>query len=447
MLIKLIQPKLTLREMDSEFKRAMAPSMALITLASLTPEEHQVIIEDENIEKLHFNNLPGLVGVTINVDASKRAYQIASKYREIGVKTIAGGIHASACPEEVLCHFDSVCIGEAEEIWEEILNDCESGRLKKRYESHDDMTIRRMPIPIREFIKPEKYLYTNTVFTGRGCPHNCEFCYNSCEYITHKTRNRDVESVIKEVRALGTKHIMFIDDNFIGNPSWTKEFLHRIIPLKLVWNAAVSTDIYDKPDLLDLMKESGCKSLFIGFESINPDSINAAKKKQNKVSKYEALIRNIHERGIMINASLVFGFDHDKPDVFKTTLDWLVENKIETMTAHILTPYPGTVLYDKLLKENRITDFDLAHYNTSHVVFKPKNMTSTQLKSGYLWMYKELYSFKNIFKRLPDCKSQRIPYLLFSLIYRKFGKTVSFLAKFGFMQKLGRWARRLSYNI
>lgn len=149
----------------------------------------------------------------------------------------------------------------------------------------------------------------------------------------------------------------------------------------------------------------------------------------------------------MINASLVFGFDNDTPDVFKSTLDWLVQNKIETMTAHILTPYPGTLLYKRLLNDGRIIDFDTNHYNTANVVFIPKNMTAKQLKDGYLWIYDQFYSFKNIIKRLPEDKKQRIPYLLFNFGYRKFGKIISILGKIGLMSFIGKMGRKLSYNI
>jgi len=240
---------------------------------------------------------------------------------------------------------------------------------------------------------------------------------------------------------------MFIDDNFIGNVSWTRDFLHAIKEFGLKWHAAVSVDIGAHLDLLDMMKETGCQSLFIGFETINSNSIQSVNKYQNSIDNYENLIREIHARGIMVNASLVFGFDHDYPDVFKQTLQWLVKNRIETMTAHILTPYPGTKLYKKFVRDGRIIDFDYSHYNTSHVVFSPKHITAEELINGYLWIYKEFYSFKNILKRLPIDPKQRIPYLLFNLAYRKFGHITSRLAKLGFMNSLGRLARRLSYGI
>lgn len=446
MVIKLICPRMSLRPVDSEYKRAMAPSMALITLAALTPKEHQVYIVDENVEDLDFDDQPDLVGLTVNIDTSYRAYEIAKVYKEKNIPVVMGGIHASANPDEALGYCDAVCIGEAEEIWKDILQDAEQGRLRKRYKHNQPTDLAKIPIPRWDLIKKNKYLYTNTVYTSRNCPFRCGFCYNSCDY-TFPFRNRPIDKVIDEIKKLGTRHIMFIDDNFIGDPKWTKEFLLKIKPLRLKWNAAVSANIAEHLSLLDLMKETGCQSLFIGFETINRQSLQSVRKYQNEVANYENIIKEIHQRGIMINASLVFGFDHDYPNVFEDTLNWLVKNKIETMTAHILTPYPGTALFEEFKKQKRIFDFDWRHYNTSQVVFEPRHLSKEQLYEGYLWMYKEFYSLKNIIKRRPGKKDQVVAYLLFNFGYKKFGKLVSKLAKAGFMSRLGRLARRLAYNI
>ncbi|MDR3599530.1 MAG: radical SAM protein [Desulfosporosinus sp.] len=445
--IKLIQPKMSLRPMDSEFKRLMSPSLSLLVLAALTPKEHSILIEDENANPLHLEDSPDLVGITVNVDTSNRAYQIAEYYRQKKVPVILGGIHVSANPEEALQFADSICIGEAEDVWLHILSDVSIGQLKAKYHSMTMADPRKIPIPRWSLTPSGKYLYTNIIVASRGCPFKCEFCYNSCEYVHHQYRNRPIANVLEEIKQLETKHVMFIDDNLIGDIAWTRVFLEEIKPLDLKWNAAVTANILNHLDLLDQMQESGCQSLFIGFESINELSIQSVQKFQNKRGNYEYLIDALHKRGIMVNASLVFGFDHDSPQVFQNTLDWLVKNKVETMTAHILTPYPGTVLYQRFLAAGRIIDFDLSHYNTSNVVFSPKQMTREELLKGYLWIYKEFYSFMNIFKRIPDHPKQKVPYLLFSLVYRKFGKVISKIASFGFMNSLGKLARKLSYHI
>lgn len=447
MKIKLVQPKMSLRPMDSEFKRLMAPSLSLLVLAALTPKEHSVIIEDENANPLHLEDSPDLVGITVNVDTSNRAYHIAEYYRKKKVPVILGGIHVSANPEEALQFADAVCIGEAENVWLQILTDVSIGQLKPKYYSMTMADPGKIPIPRWSLIPSRKYLYTNIIVASRGCPFKCEFCYNSCDYVHHQYRNRPIANVVEEIKLLKTKHVMFIDDNLIGDIAWTRAFLKEIKPLGLKWNAAVSANLINHLDLLDQMHESGCQSLFIGFESINEQSVQSVQKFQNKRQNYESLIDELHKRGIMVNASLVFGFDYDSPQVFQNTLDWLVKNKVETMTSHILTPYPGTVLYQRFFAEGRIIDFNLSHYNTSNVVFTPKQMTQEDLLKGYLWIYKEFYSFKNIFKRIPDHPKQKVPYILFNLFYRKFGKVTAKIAGFGFMNSIGRFARRLSYHI
>lgn len=445
--IKLISPRMSLRPMDSDFKRRMSPSIALLTVAALTPAGHAVTIEDENIQPLQLEDRPDLVGITVNVDTSQRAYEIAAAYRRAGVPVVLGGIHASANPEEALQHADMVCVGEAERLWGQIVADVQKGCFHRRYQDPRPADLAATPAPRWDLLDRSKYLYTNIVCASRGCPFRCDFCYNSADYVHPGHRQRPVANIIREIEALGTRHVMFIDDNLIGNVAWARDLVRAMRPLGLRWNAAASTTIGQHLDLLDEMVQSGCQSLFIGFETVNQESVRSVHKYQNHVKAYERLIAELHARGIMVNASLVFGFDHDGPDVFQHTLDWLVKNKVETMTAHILTPYPGTALFRRLEQEGRIVDYDWRHYNTSRVVFRPKLLTPEQLRCGYLWIYRQFYSLRNIVRRLPDNRRQRPAYLLFNLGYRKYGKFTSLLAFSGLMHTAGRLARRLAYGI
>jgi len=197
---------------------------------------------------------------------------------------------------------------------------------------------------------------------------------------------------------------------------------------------------------VDLMADAGCKSLFIGFESMNENNLASYNKKQNKRRLYEALIGKVHQRDMMVNASIVFGFDHDTPDVFEGTVNWLIDRKVETMTAHILTPYPGTRLFARLHKEKRIMDYNFDHYNTSYAVFKPRRMTPGELEFGYKMAYKKFYSTRSIFSRLPSSSSRRVPFLLFNFFYRKWGRFFSTLGKFGVMMHIGHMGKRLCYG-
>ena len=447
MKIKLIQPAMIQRPMDTKLKTRMAPSLALLTLANLTPKEHEVIIENENVESINFDEKVDLVAVTVTVDVMNRAIEIAKEFRKRSVKVVAGGIHITADPKGAYGYFDAICVGMAERIWQRILFDAQNDSLKEIYNDMLSISGQEIVSPDYDIIDNSKYLYTNIISTSRGCPFECDFCYNSSQSVHKAYINRPIEDVIREIKTLRTRHIMFIDDNFIGNPSWTKKFLAQIKPLGLKYNAAVTSNIVDMPDILDDLKESGCQSLFIGFESINDKAIDSVNKVQNSVGKYERLVEELHKRGIMINASFVFGLDEDDSSVFEKTLDWIVKNKIETVTSHILTPYPGTRLYENLHKQGRITDFDLSKYNTANVVYRPKNMTQEELYDGYLWIYKEVYSFKNIIKRLPSSKKQWIPYLAFNLLYRRFGKLTEKVCEIISFRRVGSITRWFSYNI
>lgn len=449
MLIKLIQPRMTMRPMDTVLKPRMAPSLGLLTLAALTSPEHRITIEDENVRKLALDDGPDLVGITTNVDNALRAYQIADRYRARGVPVVGGGIHVSSVPVEARQHFDAICVGNAENVWADICADVEVGRLRPVYEDHSPLRGADIPIPRRDLVRPGDYLYTNTISTSRGCPFRCDFCYNSCSYASHRTTNRPVTEVIREIKTLKTRHVLFIDDNLIGNPAWTWEFLTalRHEDLALKWNAAASANLVDHLPLLDLMEATGCNSLFVGFESINERALDEVGKRQNNVAEYSRLISEIHRRGIMVNASLVFGLDHDDASMFEATMRWLVSNRVETMTGHILTPYPGTRLHQRLAREDRITDHDYSHYNTAHVVYAPLLLAPKELRDGYLWMYKEFYTFRNIWRRMPEHRRQVAPYLLFNLVYRKFGRVTATVARLGLLSWVGRLARRLAYQV
>ncbi|MEI6603262.1 MAG: radical SAM protein [Clostridia bacterium] len=447
MYIKLIQPAMKPRPMDTKMKTRMSPSLALLTLAKLTPKEHKIVIKNENVECIDFDEPVDLVAITVTVDVMNRACEIANEFQKRGIKVIAGGTHITSDPEKCEGKFDSICIGMAERIWHQILQDVESDRLKPMYFDMEGFRGGEIVSPDYSKIDRNKYLFTNIVSTSRGCTFCCDFCYNSCEKALGHYVNRPVEDVMQDIQSLNTKHILFIDDNFIGDPKYTSALLKVLKPMKLKWNAAVTSNILDMLDLLDEMRDSGCQSLFIGFESVNPKAIESVHKVQNRVSKYERLVSEVHKRGIMVNASFVFGIDEDDVSVFQSTLDWIVKNRIETVTSHILTPYPGTKLHKSFLAQGRIIDSDLSHYNTAHVVFQPKGMKVEELFNGYLWIYKKVYSFRNILKRIPKNKKQVFSYLAFNLLYRKFGKFSEMVCELLSFHRIGRLAKWIAYKI
>jgi len=430
--------------MDTSLKTCMAPSLALLTLANLTPDGHEVIIIDENIDKIDYKRDVDLIGITITLDVLPRAILIAERFRKKGLPVVAGGVHVTCSPDECLQYFDAICIGAAERVWALIMEDASRKKLQQIYHNIVDFRGDEIAPPKYTALNKGRYLYTNIVLTSRGCPNKCSFCYNSCKNRVYV--RRPIQDVLRDIDSLKTRHVMFSDDNFIGCPEYTKELLENFRGRNLKWNTTVTTKIADYPELLDLMSEVGCQSLFIGFESINNVALQSVNK-DNRVEKYESIVREIHSRGIMINASMVFGLDGDNSDVFKNTMDWLVKNKIETLTSHILTPYPGTELYSRMNKEGRIVEYDLSKYNTACVVFEPRGMTAEELYRGYIWMYKEFYSFKNVLRRMPEHRAQHVPYILFNLFYRKFGWLTSVIALIIPMHTLGRLGALISYRI
>lgn len=445
MWIKLISPMTTARPMDSVWKTRMAPPLGLLVLGSLTPAMHEVTLEDENIGKIRLNDKPDLVGISVKVDTAFRAFEIADGYRARGIRVVMGGIHATACPDDCLKHSDSVVIGDAENTWPLLLADVEKGYLQCVYRNSGSVAAETIPVPRWNLLNHSKYLFTNTLTIGRGCPWRCDFCYNSSSNIDPSYRNKSVRQILNEIASLGIDHVMFIDDNFIGNPDFVRRLLPELKRLGITWHTAVSTNIGLYDDILDMMADSGCKSLFIGFESVNQKNMLNCHKAQNKIEKYDETIGKIHGRGMMVNASLVFGFDGDDASVFPATLEWLVRNRVSSMTAHILTPYPGTVLHGKLEAEGRIFDRDLRNYNTAHAVFSPAKMSREELESGYIKIYSDFYSWTNILRRLPVADGQLSAYLQFNLLYRKFGKQTSVLGRIFGMRRFADFARRISY--
>ncbi len=432
--------------MDSAMKTQMAPPLSLLVVGALTPPHHEVELADENVERPAFDDRPDLVGITVKVDTADRSWDIARRYRARGVPVVVGGVHAAACPDACLAHADAVVIGEAEGLWEKVLADASAGRLRRVYRHDRPPDLSRTPVPRWELLAGKNYLMTNTLTVSRGCPWRCEFCYNSVPGIASRFRAKPIRNILREIESLGARHVMFIDDNLIGDRRFARDLLRALRPLGITWHAAVSADVGRDAALLDLMCESGGQSLFIGFETVNERNIRACGKRQNKVSEYDRTIARIHERGMMVNASIVLGFDHDEPDVFDRTCRWLVSRRVETMTAHILTPYPGTALHRRLQAAGRIVDRDLRHYTTSRVVFEPAGMSAEELEAGYRRLYDEFYSWANILRRVPVHPRQRRAFLVFNLLYRKYGRYLAPLGRVRLMNALGRAAYRLSYG-
>jgi len=383
------------------------PPHSLLIIAALTPKDMGIEIIDENIEKIDFDKKVDLVGITTMTASSPRAYQIADRFREKGIPVVLGGIHATVLPEESAQHADAVLIGEAEGSWEKLLQDLREGgkeALAKFYQNPQRPDPSKIPIPKRDLVENKGYLLRRFLQLSRGCPFDCHFCSVS-KFFGKKYRFRPVKKVIEEIkgmvgRPLRTRFLGFLDDNIVGNIAYARELFKALIPYNLLWIGQSSINIARHEDVLELAAASGCKGLFIGFESISEASLGEINKSHNKIKFYEKAIKKIHQFGIAIEGAFIFGFDHDDKSIFRKTVKFIEKVKLDVIQFTILTPLPGTKLHEKLEKEGRIIDRDWSNYDLSHAVFQPKLMTPQELKEGFDWAYQRIYSSFSIFKRL-----------------------------------------------
>jgi radical SAM superfamily enzyme YgiQ (UPF0313 family) len=376
------------------------PSLALANIAALTPKGNDILVMDEQISPIDYNVKVNLVAISVNTSVAKRAYEVADKFRKKGIKVVLGGLHPTLVPEESMRHADSVIVGEAQGVWENLIADFTKGAMKKKY-LNNEANLRNLPIPRWQIFKGMGYVNTNFVETSRGCHYNCEFCSTSVFY-KHIYRTRPIKDVIrdvKHVKSFPRKFIFFVDDNIIGDKVHAKKLFKALIPLKICWISQATTDIGEDEELVKLAAESGCFGLFLGFESIMPSNIKDACKNHNHVEKYKDTVNMLHKYGIGIEAGFIFGFDNDDPAVFKNTLHFLKETKIDSLLAMYLTPIPGTKFYETLKKEKRLLTDDYSKYDFRHIVHKPKNMTPAQVYNGVSWITKEFYTKKLVAKR------------------------------------------------
>ena len=370
----------------------------LPTIAALTPKDWDVEILDARVKPVDYDTKVDLVGITGFTAEMPSAYSIADNFRKKSVKVVMGGVHVSAVPDEALKHADAVVIGEAELVWEKLLADFQRGELKQKYKADHLCDMKNMAIPRRELLDRSMYSGFYTLQATRGCPFNCDYCAVTA-FFGHEFRVRPVDEVIEEIKGFEKKEFFFMDDNIVGRPKYAKELFRKLIPLKVAWGSQASITMAKDPELLELYAKSGGKYAFIGFESLSQKNLEKMHKGWNSAKDYKEAIRKIHGAGINIVGSFVFGLDEDDTSVFKTTFDFLMETNMAAAQFHILTPLPGTVTYGILEKEGRIIDRDWAKYHTGEVVFQPKGMTAEQLQNGYYWIFRNIYSIKNILKR------------------------------------------------
>ena len=395
----------------------LAP-IGLMYVAASTPEDVEIAITDEHIETINFDKPVDLVGITSMTAEINRAYEIADEYRRRGVKVVMGGIHPSTLPHEAIQHSDSVVIGEAEGSWQNVINDFKKGCLKKFYSLDIRPSLDNLAFPRRDLVKGKKYLTKNIIQTTRGCPFSCTFC-TVTNFFGNTYRYRPVKDVISEVESLDGNFTVFIDDNILANPKRAKELFTALIPYKKRWVSQSSINLAKDKEALALAEKSGCIGMFIGFESISQESLQAIKKSTNQVSTMRDSIKRIHDHGVLIEGAFIFGLEEDNRDSLLRTLDFAMEMRFSAVNFFVLTPFPGTQIREQIEKDGRIIEKDWSKYNNFTVVFKPKNMTPKELQDMAIFAKQQFYSYPSIIKRHFPPKRHALASLGYNLLRRR----------------------------
>ena len=398
MRVELVMP----RVIDEEFR--LLP-LNLAMLASLTPSEIEISIVDEAVERINFDEQVDLVGISCTTTVVPRVYEIAAEYRKRGVKVVLGGTHPTLMPHEAIKHGDSVCIGEAEGSWGEMLADFKRGKLKRFYRSDGYCSLKGLPTPRRDLFDTKHYLPIDGMQTSRGCPFACDFCVVTTVF-GHKYRLRPIKDVLAEIDTLKHKYLFFYDDNIVGNPKHSKELFRALIPYNKRWIGQAPTTVIKDPELLKLMAKSGCKGLLVGFESLSEQNLRRSLKRHNNPRQYKEVVRKLHDLGITISGAFIFGLDDDDSSVFERTLEFAMDVELDIAQFNWLTPYPGTPIYDRLKAENRLintqwwsTGSGVGTETGEAVVYHPKMMSADELKEGSRWVRSNFYSTSSILRR------------------------------------------------
>jgi len=402
-------------------KHVLTPSLALTSIAATSPARWQVRYWDENLLQgpPPVEPFPQVVGITVHLTFARRAYALADWFRRRGALVVLGGLHVLSCPDEARPHADAIAIGDGVALWPRILSDVETRSLAREYTSDFRTAYADDPPPARELLPRRSFLTTTSVIATRGCHNRCDFCYLSTDGIRMPHRAREPGQIAREIAADGQPYAVFVDNNLGSRPEYLRALCRALRPLEIIWSAAVTIDVTDDPSLVRDMALAGCTGVFVGLESLSMGNLDDAGKRTPAPADYARRVALLHDHGIQVNGSFVLGFDHDGPDVFAQTAEWVESNRLECATFHILTPYPGTPLFRRLARQGRILHRDWDLYDTAHVVFQPASMSVEALETGYAWIYRRLFSHASIWRRRPVDVRSVPPYLLMSYLYKR----------------------------
>lgn len=397
--VKLILPALT--EATSPYwrpiKYSLFPPLGLATLAAYLRIDDEAVLVDEHVELLCTDDQPDLVLIQVYITNAYRAYRIADLYRAKGVFVALGGLHVTSLPDEAALHADAIFLGPAEQTFPQFLQDFRNRRPQPIYTSTSGRTLERVPPMRRDLIRRSRYLVPNSIVVTRGCPQHCDFCYKDAFFQGGRGfYTQRVDDALSEIDRLPGRHLYFLDDHLLGDPHFARALFSGMRGMGRLFQGAATVDSILRGDLIERAAEAGLRSLFVGFETLNPSNLARSNKRQNLGRDYKAVTDRLHSLGIMINGSFVFGMDDDNRDVFQRTVAWAIEHGITTATFHIQTPYPGTRLYARMRSEGRLVTSDWNLYDTRHVVYRPALLPPDVLKDGYDWAYLEFYRWNSI---------------------------------------------------
>jgi radical SAM superfamily enzyme YgiQ (UPF0313 family) len=398
MRIKMILPALTeaTSPLFRPIKYSLFPPLGLATLAAYTAPDDAVSITDEHVETLRTDDAPDLVVIQVYITSALRAYRIADTYRAKRCYVALGGLHVTSLPEEAAAHADTIFLGPGEDTWPQFLRDFRAHAPKKRYQSQQ-RSLLEVPRMRRDLIKRHLYLVPNSIVVSRGCPYVCDFCYKEAFFRGGKSfYTQTVDAALAEIERLPGKHLYFLDDHLFGNVRFASALFEGMRGMGRLWQAAGTVNSVLAPDLLEKAVACGLRSLFVGFETTNAQNLQEQHKGQNIRRDYNATVRRLHDLGVMVNGSFVFGMDHDDETVFERTVEWAISQGIETATFHILTPYPSTALYERMARERRLLHSRWDEYDTRHCVFRPKRLQPAELEEGYWRAYETFYRWGSV---------------------------------------------------
>jgi radical SAM superfamily enzyme YgiQ (UPF0313 family) len=424
MQVKMILPALTeaISPYFRPIKYSLFPPLGLATLAGYLHEDDQVTIQDEHVEQLDLNDDPELVVIQVYITSAHRAYELADHYRAKGAHVALGGLHVTSLPDEAAHHADSIFLGPGEDIWPAFLSDYRQGHAAKVYTSQV-RTLLGVPRIRRDLLKRNLYLVPNSIVISRGCPHICDFCYKEAFYKGGKSfYTLHVDDALAEINRLPGRHLYFLDDHLFGNPRFAGALFDGMKGMGRMFQAAGTVQSVLRPGLLEKAVESGLRSLFVGFETLSPANLHEQHKYQNLNRDYCAAIQRLHDLGVMVNGSFVFGMDDDDETVFDRTVAWAIKQGIETATFHILTPYPTTALYERMAHQGRLVHSNWDLYDTRHAVYRPAKLAPEALETGYWRAYRDFYRWSSIFQGawMKERWNDRLRHMPYAAGWKKF---------------------------